>query len=283
MADQDTTHYRTNSATFELSNKLKDKTMHMFTLSDEGPSDFSIVISHADLQPGEKLEDFGERLSVEMRRALPGFALKALTERALDGEPAIELAYSWRNDGHTMYQRQVIAVTPSVADDSSRAMLIAATCLKPFNDEWDSIFDATIASMKLRKGPNGNAADASARPERVVIPDYVFVLSERRRTLRVFRNQSEACRNTDAREVEQNAWAFFDGTGTRLFPKFVVPNTGTILRKAGSYLLESRPDLPPESLYDCLHRAAILQNHAAGAPFASIGDIQAYLAGQKAE
>ncbi len=36
--------YHANSATFALPDRLRDKSVHMFTLNDEGPSDFTMVI-----------------------------------------------------------------------------------------------------------------------------------------------------------------------------------------------------------------------------------------------
>jgi hypothetical protein len=283
MADQETTLYHSNTATFELPGKLKDKTMHMFTLNENGPSDFNVVISHAGLEPEEKLEDFGGRLVEELGRALPKFQLKGMTERAIDGAAAIELAFSWRNDGHFMHQRQVVTVVQGATPDSRHAMLIAATCLKPFSDEWNSTFDAILASVKLRNaGKGAGANDPVSVEEAPAATGYVFVLSERRRTLRVFADRDEACRNTDPREVEQDAWTFFGPDGTRLYPRFVVANTGTLWRKGGSYVLEAHPGPGGEKLRECLHRAAILQVGQSGAPFQNIGDVRAFLDQQKA-
>ncbi|WP_431476733.1 DcrB-related protein [Massilia eburnea] len=63
--------YHTNSATFELPAQLKDKSMHMFVMRDDGPSEFSVVITHADVPAEESLADFGDRLHKELGRALP--------------------------------------------------------------------------------------------------------------------------------------------------------------------------------------------------------------------
>jgi hypothetical protein len=257
----------------------------MFTLNGDGPSDFSLVISYADIQRGEKLKDFSGRLVAELRRALPEFQLRSMTERVLDGSEAVELAYSWRNDGHLMHQRQAIAFVGGTLPDSARAMLVAATCLKPFNEEWHGTFDNILASMKLRKSANGDGAHELASSDAapaVAAEGYVFVLSERRRMLRAFVNSDEACRHTDPREVEQDAWTFFDESGARLYPKFIVPNTGTLWRKAGSYVLESRTELPSVGLRDCLHLAAIFQVGAeGGAPFQSVAEVRGFLEQQK--
>jgi hypothetical protein len=73
--------YHANHATFELPAQLKDKTMHMFTLRDDGPSEFNVVVSHADVKPEEQLDQFGERLTKELTRVLPRFQLAAMTAR----------------------------------------------------------------------------------------------------------------------------------------------------------------------------------------------------------
>ena len=99
--------YHANHATFELPAQLKDKTMHMFTLRDDGPSEFNVVVSHADVKPEESLDQFGDRLAQELTRALPRFQLKAMTERLVDGAPALELAYSWRNDAGYMLKNRL--------------------------------------------------------------------------------------------------------------------------------------------------------------------------------
>ena len=68
--------YHTNHATFELPAQLKDKTMHMFTLADEGPSEFSVVMSHADAQGDDSLVNFADRLVAELGNSLPDFRRK---------------------------------------------------------------------------------------------------------------------------------------------------------------------------------------------------------------
>ena len=105
----------------------------------------------------------------------------------------------------------------------------------------------------------------------------VFALSERRRTLHAFVDHDEACRKTDAREVEQDAWAFFDAAGAPLHADFVVPNSGTLWRKPGSYVLTAHPDAVAASLRERLHQAAVFVAGSQAVPFASIADVQAHL------
>lgn len=270
--------YHANSATFELPERLKDKTMHMFTLSDDGPSEFSMVISHADTQPGEQLQDFGTRLMSELGRALPRFQLRSMTERLLDGTPAIELAYSWRNDGHFMHQRQVIGLVEGASEAHVQAILIAATCLQPFSEEWNATFDQMLASVKLRR-PLAAPPVAPLQLPELVNPSglpIVFAFSDRRRTLHVYASADEACRKVDAREVEHRAWDFFDADGEPLTAEFV--NGVTAWDKPRPFVLAPSAQATAPRLRDHLHRVAVLHASAGASQFGTVSDIRTHLA-----
>ena len=269
--------YRTNHVTFELPSKLKDKTVHMFTLSDSGPSDFSVVISHADAGPDESLTEFSERLLQELEKSLPKFLHAGTQERLIDGAPAIEMAYSWRSEGKFLHQRQVIILVPGAEPGTQTAMMIGATCLRAFNDEWKAAFEGILDSIKLRHQPGQETVPAAEADVGAPPVPTVFAMSERRRTLHAFLDMDEACRKIDAREVEQDTWAFFDGAGIPLHASFVVPNSGTVWRKAGMYVLETRAEQPAPSLRDCLSRVSIYIPSSPAVPFDSVAALRAHL------
>ncbi|MEJ7804959.1 MAG: DcrB-related protein [Telluria sp.] len=282
-----TNQYHANHATFELPAGLKDKTMHMFTLKDDGPSEFSVVISHADCQPEEEIDDFGGRLIKELERALPKFQLRGMRERKIDASPAIELVYSWRNDGIFMHQRQAITLVEGPTVGSKQAMLIAATCLQAFSDQWNAAFDQLLDSVKLRRPLSSTRAEPEEDEVEVnrdqpwiqavggpPLPT-VFAFNERRRTLHVFAQQDQACRRTDAREVEHDAWAFFDGDGRALKAVFMIPNESALRGKAGTYVLEAAPKLP--GLLNSLRHAAVLHCSEASVQFDSIAQVRLHL------
>lgn len=281
-----TTQYHANSATFELPAGLKDKTLHMFTLHDEGPSDFSVVISHADAQPEDLVEDFGSRLIKELERALPKFQLRGMKERKLDASPALELAYSWRNEGIFMHQRQAITLVEGAPPGSKQAMLIAATCRQAFSDEWNAAFDQLLDSVRLRRPLSASTGGFDDDLERYSDQPWIqaaggaplsciFALSERRRTLQVFADQGEACRRTDAREVGQDAWAFYNADGEALKATFVIPTEGTLLGKAGAYVL--KPAVGAQGLLPSLRYAAVLYCSEASVQFDSIAQVRLHL------
>ena len=263
--------YRTNHASFELPPELKDKTTHAFTLNPDGLSDFSVVISHAEAQPDDTLEQFGERLVKELEKALPLFHWAESDRRVVDGGPALELAYSWFSEGKYLHQRQVIILMSGTEPGTMQAMLIGATCLRAFSKQWNAAFDALRDSIKLRRPFGGPDAQADGLPT-------VFALSERRRTLYAFADQEAACRKIDAREVEKDAWAFFDASGAPLHAHFVVPNSGILWRSGGVYVLETRPEQAAPTLRERIGQAALFVPGGPDVPFATIADVQDHLA-----
>jgi hypothetical protein len=267
--------YHADHATFALPAQLKDKTMHMFTLRDDGPSEFNVVVSHADVKPDESLDQFGDRLAKELTRALPRFQLKALTGRRVDGAPALELAYSWRNEAGTMHQRQIITLVEGSKPGTIEALLVAATCLREFSAEWNAAFDAIVDSMRLRR-PLAQAQDAAAAPPPPALPT-IFALSEPKKTLHVFADKGEACAGLTARDVDQDHWEFYDADGTRLRAHVTRASGGLSLLRPGTVTLERTAQAQGPLLAERLHLAQYIQANSASVPFYSLTEVRAHL------
>jgi hypothetical protein len=254
---------------------LKDKTMHMFTLRDDGPSEFNVVVSHADVKPEETLDQFGDRLTRELARALPRFQLKATSERTVDGAPALELAYSWRNEAGFMHQRQVIALVGGSRPGTTEALLIAATCLREFSAEWNAAFDGIVDSIRLRR-PLAQAQDRPAGAPAPALPT-VFALSEPKKMLHVFADKGEACATLTARDVDQDHWEFYDADGTRLRAHVTRPGGGLSLLRPGTVTLERTAEPQGPALAERLHLAQYIQASSSSAPFYSLTEVRAHL------
>jgi hypothetical protein len=268
--------YHANHATFELPAQLKDKTMHMFTLRDDGPSEFNVVVSHADVKPDEHLDEFGDRLAKELTRALPRFQLKAMTDRSVDGAPALELAYSWRNEAGTMHQRQVITLVQGSKPGTIEAMLIAATCLREFSAEWNAAFDAIVDSIRLRR-PLAQAQDLSPGASAPALPT-VFALSEPRKTLHVFADRHEAAGKLSPSDINQDHWEFYDADGTRLRATVTRASGGlSLLRPAGTVTLDRSTEPQGPALAERLHLAQYIQASSSSVPFYSLTEVRAHL------
>lgn len=259
------TEHHINEASFKLPAELKDKTVHMFVTADDGPNDFNVVVSRADVESFDTLEYFTQRLINELSESLPAFEILKTFERSFGSSPAIELTYKWNNGGIAMHQRQVITLITGVSAEIRQAIMIAATCPKPFSEHWNKVFDDLLDSVQLRRPVSliedtldGNSEETRASgttPSPVLLsiePSCVFSLRVRDHILHVFHTDDEACKSISAIEVEDGLWKFFDAAGNALQPEFIQPNTGKIWRTAGRYLLRPKMNSGVETIYSYL-------------------------------
>ena len=139
--------YRTNELDFELPQGLKDKSMNIFTLHDDGPSEFSMVISRVPLREGQTLADYTALQVQEMQKKMPAFSLLRQSQTQVDGEPAAFLEFAWRAEAGIMHQRQV-SFAPK---ERGLVVMITGTCQNRFSPEWEQAFESAINSIKLQE------------------------------------------------------------------------------------------------------------------------------------
>ena len=139
--------YRTNEMTFDLPQGLKDKSLNVFALTDEGPSEFSFVISRVPIHQDQTLADYTSLLIAEMQTKMPSFALLNRSERKVAGEPATYLEFVWKAEDGMMHQRQVIFAPPG----RDIALLFTGTCPGRFTSTHAEAFEAAVDSVKLEK------------------------------------------------------------------------------------------------------------------------------------
>lgn len=152
--------YRTNELSLDLPRQLKDKSLHIFTAVDDGPSPFSLVISRTPVAATETLASFGRRLLGELSRALADFQLLRNEPTTVDKEPALLLEYLWTNQGAPMRQCQV-SLLHTRAPGAVQAVQITATMAVPTDESWTALFDGMLASIALhRPAPPAKPAGA---------------------------------------------------------------------------------------------------------------------------
>lgn len=129
-----------------LPDSLKDRSINIFSLTDDGPSDFSVVVSRERPQPGETLERFSERALTAMLSRLPLFHVEKREILRVDGQPAIQLDYTWQSKDGKVFQRQVLVHVPRL----NVVLLITATCRDKLGSRWESTFAELLAGFRLR-------------------------------------------------------------------------------------------------------------------------------------
>jgi len=278
--------YQTNEATFTLPERLRDKTVHMFVLNEDGPNEFSVVVSRSNVPVNETLDEHVEHLKAELSATLPKFQLMETIDRQYDGYPATELRYRWSNNGMPMYQRQAIALIKSGTADHHAALMITATCLRPFSEKWDKAFDGLLHSVSISEAHKLSMAESTDDAPAVLAEEelqedyasvnsaYIFALAIHDRVLHVYDDEEQACRRVNALEAEDGLWSFFNTEGQPLQAEFIEPNTGKIWRSAGKYRLR-RPLLqtmdPLEACIDQIVR--VVGSH----PLDSIAAVRMHL------
>lgn len=143
--------YHTNELMFELPANLKDKTHHIFSLTDEGPSPFSLVISRHPIGEEETLESYGQRLASELGQSLPRFELIGSRLIFVAGRSSWGLEYRWLNQGQWLHQRQAI-LFHQVKAGERLAVQVTATVAGEFSERWKQAFTAILGSIQLRPG-----------------------------------------------------------------------------------------------------------------------------------
>jgi hypothetical protein len=145
-------HY-TNELVFDLPEPLIDKTHHIFTLTEEGPSEFNLVINHHAIEQDESLQSYGSKLSAEMEKSLPQYQLQSSGDMKVADQDALWLIYSWVQHNQKLHQAQANFFLDK-GPGKRQLIQITATTLGGFTDEWKRTFETFLASVKPRQAPS---------------------------------------------------------------------------------------------------------------------------------
>ncbi|MBN3725671.1 DcrB-related protein [Burkholderia sp. Ac-20379] len=203
--------YQMNDAAFELPKEFADGTMHLFSTGNDPASKFTFVVTRAEMEAGDTVDIFVQRLVAQMRKTLPRFELKNIQVREIDGETAREVEYVWVSEGTPLHQRQTIVVAHGAGAALPRAISFIGTCPKQFSDTRNAQYKAMLESVTLKAASASFAAsrlDASGAA-------IVFVLRSSDGSLRVVHGVQELFRH-DIAEVLASDVAFFDRQGAPL-------------------------------------------------------------------
>ncbi len=200
--------YQLQEGSFDLPAPLKDKSINVFALNDEGANDYNLVISRADAGGDRTALEVAQRLEAELGKALASFQLLHRQETTLDAHPAVELAYRWNNNGVRMTQRQTCVLVCGPQPEQPHVLLITATCPGDFNAKWNESYEQVLASFKLE------AAFEPAMAQQGKSARHLFVLGGGR--LYVFAREREARAGLSPVDIKTGVCAFYDDDGIRL-------------------------------------------------------------------
>lgn len=138
--------FHANDFVVSLPDGLKDKTINVFSLTDEGPSEAGIVVVRDRLRPGESLDELLERQMATLVKRMPLFQLLRREEITLDKHPARLTDCTFHPPDGKMFQRQVAVVSrPTQA-----VLLISVTCKETLTPKAEAMFNELLANFRLR-------------------------------------------------------------------------------------------------------------------------------------
>jgi len=139
--------YRTNELTFNLPDGLLDRTVNIFSLTDEGPSEFGLVVTRVPLKAGQSLHSYAATQVAEMRTRMPQFVLIHEIEGVVRGQPAMLLEFTWRSESMTLHQRQVSFRMNALGGPV--VVMMTGTCRDRFSPKWNKAFEAAVESVQF--------------------------------------------------------------------------------------------------------------------------------------
>lgn len=137
--------FHANEFLVNLPDALKDKTINMFTLTDEGPSELSVVVSR-DRYKSDDLEAYIERQVAGLLPRMPLFKVVKREKMTVDKHPAVLLDCTWQSPQGKLFQRQVsLYYKPT-----SHMLLITASCKDPWKPKYESLFNEFLSNFRVR-------------------------------------------------------------------------------------------------------------------------------------
>lgn len=141
-----------NELSFVRPESLKDKTFHVLTLTDIGPSPFSFVVGRSLAALDAGLEAVSQRLLNEMERSLSHIDwVEPVFPVEVAGLSARRAEFRWRQHGQLVHQIQLIFLHK---DEYERPLVIQITGTsnnpKGMTAIERSAFDEMVHSLQLR-------------------------------------------------------------------------------------------------------------------------------------
>lgn len=147
--------FHTNELSFTRPAHLKDKTLHVFTETDSGPSPFSLVMGRTVVAFDSDLETMSQRLLQDLQKTLAHLEWDEPMEPFIvAGIEARRMAFNWRQQGVPVHQVQVLFLHQD-EHEQTVFMQITATSNSPrgMSAEERETFDTLIESIELRLPP----------------------------------------------------------------------------------------------------------------------------------
>ena len=144
--------FHTNELSFKRPAALKDKTVQMLAVEDEGPSPFTITIARNTIADDETLNSIAPMLAQHLEQFMQNPTLtEAWNACEIGGVDARQMGYRWRQHDIMLHQRHYLLIT---ANEHRQRVLVHFTAtsnaLLGFSDADRQLLDELLASVQLR-------------------------------------------------------------------------------------------------------------------------------------
>ncbi|MBE3470279.1 DcrB-related protein [Enterobacter cloacae complex sp. P15RS] len=203
--------YILQEATLALPDVFKDRTMNLFTLSDNGASEFTFVVSRASAKNEEKVHDAATRLVRELEITVPDFRLESSQMISVDGHAAVELFYQFKNDNSVIFQKQTVILLDDHPGGQKMVCYIG-TCPGEFSDYYHNQYQEIIRSIRFHK-------PAQTETKVMLAADShgpFFALDSESKVLSVFENIQELYGHLSLQRAKEGQYLLFEKQGQPL-------------------------------------------------------------------
>jgi hypothetical protein len=133
-----------NEFAADLPEGLLDRSVNVFSLRVDGPSDLSIVVTRDDLQPNEDLASYIDRQLATLQERLPQLRLRRREPAVISAQVGERIEITWQSPQGALTQRQIAVVTPR-----GLVMTFSATFRGTPSDVHASAFENFLVSVRL--------------------------------------------------------------------------------------------------------------------------------------
>lgn len=260
--------YILQEATLALPDVFKDRTMNLFTLNDNGVSEFAFVVSRAGAKKGENVQSVAARIARELEITVPQFRLESSQRIIVDGVDAVELFYQFKNDQALIFQRQTILLLDEPAG-GKKIVCYIGTCPDEFNDYYQRQYQEIIASIRFHHISREETLGEMVQADN---PDIFFALDTQSRNLDVFSGVQALYQHLPLQRARDGIYLLYarDGAPLRISP---VPDTQPV--RYALWCVESEDS-------HCLeHQLSICRSVSGPRELNTLEQIQAFLARQR--
>ena len=158
--------FQANELSFVRPESLRDKTFHVFTLTEFTPSPFSLVIGRSLAARDASLETLAQKLLGEVEKTLSHLQwIEPVTPTEVAGLEARQAEFRWRQQGRPIHQIQVMFLHQ---DEHGQRLLMQVTATsnnpKGMTQIEREAFTEVITSFELRSPPAGSEEVNEAAP-----------------------------------------------------------------------------------------------------------------------